>query len=89
MFTSSVRMVPEDALAVDLETQRAWARGWQSAGLALEEVRRAELRALTPERALAAADNLLDLGARAGLSAERRRMSGLVEQQRLFSLLEP
>lgn len=82
-------MASEEALAVDLETQKAWARGWQRAGVALEEIRRAELRALTPEKALAATDNLLSLGARAGVSAERRRTSGLVEQQRLFARLRP
>lgn len=74
-------------MPVDLETQRAWARGWQSAGQALESVRRAELRALTRERALSAMDQLLSLGAQASLSAERRGSSGLVEQQRLFSPL--
>ena len=74
-------------MPVDLETQRAWARGWQSAGKALESVRRAELRALTRERALSAMDQLLSLGARASLSAKRRGSSGLVEQQRLFSPL--
>jgi hypothetical protein len=77
----------EVSVPVDLDTQRAWARGWQSAGRALESVRRAELRALTEERALKAMDQLLSLGARARLSAERRRTSGLVEQQRLFSLV--
>jgi hypothetical protein len=74
-------------VAVDLETQRAWARGWQRAGLALEAVRRAELRALTEQRTLTAMDRLLSLGAQAKSSPERRRGSGLVDQQRLFSLL--
>jgi len=50
-------------------------------------VRRAELRALTPEKALAATDNLLSLGARVVVSRERRSTSGFVEQQRLFSRL--
>ena len=77
----------EVSVPVDLETQRAWARGWQSAGQALESVRRAELRALTEQGALTAMDRLLSLGARAKLSPERRLKSGLVEQQRLFSPL--
>jgi len=76
-------------LAVDLETQKAWARTWQATGKALEAIRRAELRALTPEKALRATDNLLSLGAGVPLSAERRRTSGLVEQQRLFAGLRP
>jgi hypothetical protein len=79
----------EAPLTVDLRRQRAWARGWQTAGRALEAVRRAELRALTPERALAATERLLALGAEAGVSAKRRRTSGLVEQQRLFSGAKP
>lgn len=74
-------------MTVDLETQRGWARIWQNAGQALESVRRAELRALTVEKALAATDRLLSLGAQARLSAKRNRTSGLVEQQRLFSPL--
>ena len=80
-------MTVEGDLTVDLETQRAWARGWQNAGKALEAVRRVELRRLTAEKALQATDRLLSLGAQATLSAKRRSTSGLVEQQRLFSLL--
>jgi hypothetical protein len=76
-------------LAVDLEAQKAWARAWQVTGEALEKIRRAELRTLTAEKALAATDNLLSLGAGVALSAGRRRASGLVEQQRLFSRLRP
>jgi hypothetical protein len=82
-------MSGEETLGVDLETQKAWARAWQATGEALEVLRRAELRALTPEKALQATDNLLSLGAGLPLSAERRRTSGLVEQQRLFSRLRP
>jgi hypothetical protein len=76
-------------LGVDLETQKAWARTWQATGEALEAIRRVELRALTPEMALRATDNLLSLGAGMALSAERRRTSGLVEQQRLLASLRP
>jgi len=76
-------------LGVDLETQKAWARTWQATGEALEAFRRVELRALTPEKALRATDNLLSLGAGMALSAERRRTSGLVEQQRLLASLRP
>ena len=76
-------------MAADLETQRAWARAWQATGKALEAIRRAELRALTPEKALQATDNLLSLGAEVPVSTERRRTSGLVEQQRLLAGLRP
>lgn len=76
-------------MAVDLETQKAWARTWQVTGEALEKIRRAELRALTAEKGLAATDNLLSLGTGMGLSAKRSCASGLVEQQRLFSRLRP
>ena len=76
-------------MAVDLETQKAWARTWQATGGALAQIRRAELRALTPEKALLATDNLLCLAAGMTLSAKRRGASGLVEQQRLFSRLRP
>jgi hypothetical protein len=76
-------------VAVDLETQKAWARTWQITGEALEKIRRVELRALTAEKALAATDNLLSLGAGLALSAKRRCTSGLVEQQRLFARLRP
>ena len=76
-------------MGVDLETQKAWARTWQATGEALAAVRRAELRALTAEKALRATDNLLSLGAGTPLSAERRRTSGLVEQQRLLAGLRP
>jgi len=72
------------ALAVDLETQKAWARQWQGAGEALARVRRGELRALTPEQALAASDDLLSLGDRLPLPPQRWATSGLVEQQRLL-----
>ena len=71
-------------MAVDLETQKAWARQWQGAGQALEQVRRAELRALTPDQALAASDDLLSLGDRLPLPPKRWATSGLVEQQRLL-----
>jgi hypothetical protein len=76
-------------VAVDLETQKAWARQWQVTGQALERIRRAELRALTAEKGLAATDNLLSLATGTALSAKRSCGSGLVEQQRLFSRLRP
>lgn len=71
-------------MPVDLETQKAWARQWARAGEALAEVRRAELRSLTAEQALAASDDLLSLGAQLAASSARWTTSGLVEQQRLL-----
>jgi hypothetical protein len=66
------------------ETERRWAEQWREAGAALDAVRRRELRELTPERALAAMDALLSMGATTPLPAARVAFSGLVEQQALF-----
>jgi len=74
----------EEAVAVDLETQKEWARQWREAGQALAEVRRAELRALTAEQALAASDDLLSLSDRLPPPSATWTTSGLVEQQRLL-----
>ncbi len=82
-------MAEEAAVAVDLEAQRAWVLNWQTTGEMLEKIRRAELRTLTPERALWATDALLSLGAGMPVSAKRRATSGLVEQQRFFAALRP
>ena len=71
-------------MPVDLEMQKAWARQWASAGVALAEVRRTELRTLTAEQALAASDDLLSLSDRLSPSSAKWTTSGLVEQQRLL-----
>ena len=76
-------------MAVDLERHRAWVRAWQETGDALAAVRRAELRALTPEQALRATENLFSFGSGMPVAAARRGTSGLVEQQRLFARLRP
>jgi hypothetical protein len=57
---------------------------WRAAGPMLEQQRRRELQALTPERALAASNALLALATTARSSVARQTHSGLVEQQRLF-----
>jgi len=57
---------------------------WRAAAPALEEQWRKEIRALTAESALAAAEAVLALASPASLGAERQRHSGLVEQQALF-----
>jgi hypothetical protein len=76
-------------LPVDLDTQKAWARQWARAGEALAEVRRAELRALTAEQALAASDDLLSMCDRFSPSSAKWTTSGLVELQRLLSRARP
>jgi len=55
---------------------------WRRAEPALAEVRRQELRRLTDQEALAAAEALLDLERHL---PPRREGSGLVEQQRIFA----
>lgn len=67
--------------------EQRWIRQWLSAGPALQERRARELRALTDERAVAAADALLDIGAALPLPESRRAWSGMVEMQRLFQRL--
>ncbi len=63
-------------------TDRAIVLQWRNAAVALEAVRRDELRGLTDEDALAAADALLSIVA---LVPDDERPTGLVEQQRLFA----
>jgi hypothetical protein len=69
-------------MSSDLE--RHWARQWANAGRALSEVRARELRALTDEAALKAADDLLWLFDPASIPQDRIVYSGLVEFQRLL-----
>ena len=68
-------------MAPKRQLEQAWAEQWRAAAAALAAQRRAELRSLTHERALAAADALLALAQPERLSPQRRRHSGLVEQQ--------
>ncbi|HUP23172.1 MAG TPA: hypothetical protein VNB06_09545 [Thermoanaerobaculia bacterium] len=58
---------------------------WKAAGPALAAVRAEELRSMTAEEALEAADALLSM-AEAPTGSSRWTTSGLVEQQRLFQL---
>jgi hypothetical protein len=67
----------------------AWMAQWKAAGLALDEVRRREIRALTDEEALAAAEDLLSLPASTPLPPERLRWSGLVAQQAFLHRRRP
>ena len=66
---------------MDANAQRRWLAQWRAAAPALEEQRRRELRSLTSELALAAAEAVLALASPTNLSAERLNNSGLVQQQ--------
>ena len=71
------------------EEARAYVLQWAETGRLLEEQRWSELAALTPARAAAAADALIDAALRVPLPAARRTWSGLVEQQRYFHGARP
>jgi hypothetical protein len=71
-------------MAADALMEREWIAQWRQAAGALAEVRARELAALSDAEALAAADTLLAIGARAPLPVHRRTWSGLVEFQRLL-----
>ena len=62
---------------------KAWMEQWRVAGPALEAVWKAELRALTPERARRAVAEIFAL-VEQWPDKPHRNGSGLVEQQRLF-----
>lgn len=64
-----------------------WVENWAVTGPLLEEQRRRELRALSPERALFFAEALFSIPWPADVVARRRRGSGLLEQQDLFRQL--
>ena len=64
--------------------ERQWGRQWARAATALATIRARELRTLTDEDALAAAEQLLSLANPADLPDVRRTSSGLVELQRLL-----
>jgi hypothetical protein len=67
--------------------EQAWIENWRAAGAELEERRRSDLRALTPERARFLSEAALSLAQAQELPEHRRRHSGLVELQELFRLL--
>lgn len=69
---------------MDSQGQREWMEQWRAAGPALARQRERELRALSDERALAAAEALLSLVGLVSLPQDRRLSSGLVAQQALF-----
>jgi len=69
---------------VDRASQKAWMMQWRRAAVALDELRRRELRALTDRDALAASDALLSLATALPIDARRLTDSGLVRQQAAF-----
>jgi len=74
-----------DNLSMVSDTQqRAWMAQWHAARAALGAQRAAELRALSNDQALAAADGLLSLACVPAVSATRRSSSGLVQQQAIL-----
>lgn len=62
-----------------------WAQTWDSAGKALDELRRKELAAMTDDEARRVIADLFNDAPMPDLPV--RTTSGLVEQQRLFALL--
>jgi len=64
---------------------KAWLRQRDAGDVAVASVEAAELRALSPAKALEWADALLSAAPIADASRARRDSSGLVEQQRLFA----
>jgi uncharacterized protein YcbX len=71
-------------LAETPEEQRAWMNQWRAAAVALRQMKREELRAMTDEDAVAAF-NALDMPPElVWRCPERIDSSGLVEQQRIF-----
>jgi hypothetical protein len=63
---------------------RAYVRKWADTGRWLESVRWRELRGLDDARALQASASLIAAALLVPLPEERRRRSGLVDQQDLF-----
>ncbi len=71
-------------LAETPEEQKRWMAQWREAEVALLEVKRAELRALTDEDAQAVCDVLLANADEFYIRPQMKTSSGLVEQQRIF-----
>jgi hypothetical protein len=73
-------------LATTPEEQRQWMEQWRFAAIALDELKRDELRNLTDEEAWRKTERLLEL---APFYRRRTRSSGLVKQQAWFLRLRP
>jgi hypothetical protein len=75
-------------LATTPTEQRAWLTQWRGAELALKQVKREELAALTDERAREISRMLLGAVKFPRPAKDGPETSGLVEQQRLFRKLK-
>jgi hypothetical protein len=71
-------------LAETPEEQKGWMKQWRFAEIALRQVKREELRAMTDEDAVAAFNALNMPPELVWRSPDRVCSAGLVEQQRLF-----
>ncbi len=69
--------------------ERRWVAGWLETGPLLDEQRRQELRALTPERAMFLAEALFSMPWPKDVMARRRAHSGLLDMQDLLRPLRP
>ena len=74
---------------MEKSAEARWLATWRDAAPVLEELRRRELHALTPERALFFSAALLSLVRTEVLPERRRSYSGLVDLQALFRLVHP
>lgn len=77
LYNTRVRESPE----------RRWIEGWTAAGPELQEQRRRELSAMSPERGLFLSEAALSLVGTVELPERRRTHSGLVDLQDLFGRL--
>jgi hypothetical protein len=66
------------------QREHEWAEQWKAAAEALADRRRRDLRRMSEDEALAAAENLLSLVETVALNPARRSSSGLVEQQAIL-----
>lgn len=72
------------------EQMRLWVETWRRAGPELERIKRAELRALSEEEGTRRAISVMEARTHDGWkNARRRKLSGLIEQQRLFMRVIP
>ena len=72
-------------LATTPEERHAWMLQWRRAGVALEELKIGELRAMSEQEAARIVREILPEPDYAALATGAEPTSGLVEQQRLFA----
>ena len=69
--------------------ERRWVGTWLETGAILDEQRKGELRALTPERAALLAEALFSIPWPEEVMTRRRAHSGLLDMQDLLRPLHP